>query len=212
MPSIPFDGYEWIAEFDWDTPVSGHYCLLARIEESSTHPHGMTYPETIDTAWNAQQNNNIAWRNVNVVNMNLINTHSSFNTIWRNVKGGFSLQDIRFSIERANNADIFMRKVEIQVQLDDLLFERWIDGGGVFDNMEIMEERLFRIMDVRAATLGNIGLEEGDAGEISVFFNLIENPTVCDANYSIHMVQYENGEEQGGVKFDVRLREQPEEK
>ncbi len=52
-----------------DDPTTGtHTCMLARIETSSTSPFGMAFPETNDIAYNTVQNNNIIWKNMNVVN------------------------------------------------------------------------------------------------------------------------------------------------
>ena len=56
-----------ILEFDWATlPGSGHYCLVARWL-SSADP--MATPEGSDIGVNTRNNNNIVWRNVNIVPM-----------------------------------------------------------------------------------------------------------------------------------------------
>ncbi len=47
-----------------------HFCLLARIETAGTAPFGMTFPETTDLYNNVRQNNNIAWRNVSIIDLN----------------------------------------------------------------------------------------------------------------------------------------------
>lgn len=46
---------------------SGHFCLLARIETSAAAPFGMTTPEVISVPANTVANNNIAWKNVSIV-------------------------------------------------------------------------------------------------------------------------------------------------
>jgi len=66
-----------IAEFPWIPPdpsdyaVFGadqaHFCFLARIETSTTAPFGMTSPETSNLYANVQNNNNIVWKNITVV-------------------------------------------------------------------------------------------------------------------------------------------------
>ena len=45
----------------------GHFCLLARIETSTTAPFGMDFPETTDINSNTKNNNKIVWKNVTVV-------------------------------------------------------------------------------------------------------------------------------------------------
>jgi hypothetical protein len=44
-----------------------HFCLLSRIETSPTAPYGMTHPEGPGLYANVQNNNNIVWKNITVV-------------------------------------------------------------------------------------------------------------------------------------------------
>ncbi len=66
-----------IVQFAW-TPLDpsdyaafgadkAHFCLLARIETSPTAPFGMTSPETGNLYANVQNNNNIVWKNISIV-------------------------------------------------------------------------------------------------------------------------------------------------
>jgi hypothetical protein len=70
-------GASQIAQFTW-TPADpsdyaafgadkAHFCLLARIETSPTAPFGMTSPETSNLYANVQNNNNIVWKNITIV-------------------------------------------------------------------------------------------------------------------------------------------------
>jgi hypothetical protein len=60
MPPNPAD----YASFGADQT---HFCLLARIETTAATPFGMTFPETTDLYANVQNNNNIVWKNIQVV-------------------------------------------------------------------------------------------------------------------------------------------------
>src|SRR5262249_5489331 len=70
-------GTTQIVEFPWTPPDpsdyasfgadQAHFCLLARIETSSSAPFGMTSPETTTLPANVQNNNNIVWKNVSIV-------------------------------------------------------------------------------------------------------------------------------------------------
>ena len=70
-------GDDEILVFPWNPPNpadyaafgadQGHFCLLARIETSTTAPFGMTSPETGNLYANVQNNNNIVWKNITVV-------------------------------------------------------------------------------------------------------------------------------------------------
>src|SRR6185369_12273100 len=75
-------GSSAILEFPWMPPNpatytgalaadQNHFCLLARITTSAAAPFGMTFPETGDLYSNVQNNNNIAWKNIAVYNLNM---------------------------------------------------------------------------------------------------------------------------------------------
>jgi hypothetical protein len=63
FPWIPPDPSDY-ASFGAD---QAHFCLLARIETSPTTPFGMTSAETSNLYANVQNNNNIAWKNISIV-------------------------------------------------------------------------------------------------------------------------------------------------
>ncbi|HEX2257487.1 MAG TPA: tyrosinase family protein [Afifellaceae bacterium] len=46
---------------------AGHFCLLARIETDQSSPFGMTFAEGSNVGTNTRNNNNIAWKNVTIV-------------------------------------------------------------------------------------------------------------------------------------------------
>jgi Subtilase family/Carboxypeptidase regulatory-like domain len=55
-----------IAPLDWRPPGTGHFCLYVRL---LTDQDSITFPEIDSVYANAQNNNEIAWRNVNVVDL-----------------------------------------------------------------------------------------------------------------------------------------------
>ena len=70
-------GATQIVQFSWVPPDpsdyasfgadKAHFCLLARIETSSTSPFGMASLETTNLYANVQNNNNIVWKNISIV-------------------------------------------------------------------------------------------------------------------------------------------------
>src|ERR1044072_1971159 len=70
-------GAQQIVSFDWTPPDPSAYasfgadradfCLLARIETTTTSPFGMTFAETSNLYANVQNNNNIVWKNISIV-------------------------------------------------------------------------------------------------------------------------------------------------
>ncbi|HTU12529.1 MAG TPA: hypothetical protein VMG08_16685 [Allosphingosinicella sp.] len=72
-------GGQQIVSFPWMPPDPSdyasfgadqtHFCLCARVETSPTAPFGMTVPETGNFVGNVVNNNNIAWKNVSIVDI-----------------------------------------------------------------------------------------------------------------------------------------------
>jgi hypothetical protein len=77
QPVTVAGGAVQIVDFDWTPPDpsdyvafgadKAHFCLLARIETSAAAPFGMTTPETGNLYANVQNNNNIVWKNISIV-------------------------------------------------------------------------------------------------------------------------------------------------
>jgi hypothetical protein len=53
----------------WNPPGTGHFCLLARWDTPNAPLDPMTFAEGASVNTNTRNNNNIVWRNVNVVNL-----------------------------------------------------------------------------------------------------------------------------------------------
>jgi len=79
IPAIAANGNA-ILEFAWNPPDPAvytgalapdqhHFCLLARVTTSTTSPFGMTFLETGNLYANVQNNNKVAWKNIQVFDM-----------------------------------------------------------------------------------------------------------------------------------------------
>ena len=76
LVTVAGGGHE-ILPFEWTVPDpsdyaafgadKAHFCLLARIETTSAAPFGMTTPETVNLYANVQNNNNIVWKNISII-------------------------------------------------------------------------------------------------------------------------------------------------
>lgn len=112
-----------------NVPAPGHYCLLARwVAEGDP----MTYPEFIgsDTVTNTKRNNNIAWRNVDVVRMLPGGT-------------GKTTYDVRFPLDR--DIRLFVRPEaepfpgRVTLELTERLFKAWEEAGKEAEGLEGIE-------------------------------------------------------------------------
>jgi hypothetical protein len=160
------------ADFSSFGPDQYHFCLLARIETSTTAPFGMTYPETSDVNTNTQDNNHIVWKNVTVVD-SVSSQIIQFPIVVRNVfdqpiKAGLRLTNAQGpAVSLFDNGRMF-------VDLKPELLQRWRAGGsagrGVRAADEIQPGRL-EILDP-SAFIQNITLNPNETFSPDFHFEL----------------------------------------
>jgi Common central domain of tyrosinase/Bacterial Ig domain len=154
----------------------GHFCLLGRIETDPTAPFGMTFPEGTDVYTNTRNNNNIAWKNVTVVD-NFPGALRLSSILVRNVFG----QTIQAGLRFANTQDefaSFFNFGRIFVDLKPELFKRWRQDGQVGQWIRISGDPEFtstiEILSP-AAFIQNIRLEPGEVFSVDVRFELFKD-------------------------------------
>jgi serine protease len=185
-------GGETILTYTWQPPNpnnftdpdKNHWCLLARIETSTTYPFGMTFAETSDVNYNTNRNNNIVWKNVTVTNVipGIANPGSGVGggkVIVRNVQRMPVNTSIHFRVpdEELNNS--VLQKGAVKVDLGTL-FEKWEKGGRKGRGVEVVYEPRAKapaIPDPGATALPGIGPVTGtDIGSIGVAAVTVEVP------------------------------------
>ena len=123
-------GEESIIEFEWWPPNpsdfvnlygtdAGHFCLLARIETSSSSPYGMTSAETTSTPHNVKNNNNIVWKNITLVN----SPGKKGRVFIGNPTSGSINSRLNFKINGGSHSG------KVKIKLDSVLYARWVAGG-----------------------------------------------------------------------------------
>ncbi|WP_254625171.1 M36 family metallopeptidase [Myxococcus sp. CA051A] len=152
---------------EWNPAVQGHYCLLARLV---TPADPMTTLEIGNPDYNTRQNNNIIWRNTNVVNMVPFG-FSNATFILRNTLREARQFNVRF---RELNVDVkrpFIGRGTIVVDLGQELTALWEKNGGKAEGIERVGETQFRVADPTRAVFQiplqplqefNVGLEFKD--------------------------------------------------
>lgn len=150
----------------------GHICLLGRVETANAPPFGMTTPEGADVFVNTKNNNNIAWKNITVVD-NFPGALGLTSILVRNV---FS-QTVQAGLLFANTDEIgasFFDFGSIQVDLKPELFQRWQEGGGIGQGIETVVSNTIQIFSP-GAFIQNIRLEPQETFSVDVRFELFKN-------------------------------------
>lgn len=185
----------------------GHFCLLARIETSTTAPFGMTFAEGAGVSTNTRNNNNIVWKNVTVVD-NFAGALGAASILIRNVFAEPILAGLRFLDVDDDTNFSFFNFGRIYVDLGPELYQRWIDGGGAGQGVERTGGTRIQIFSPNAFIQG-IRLEPGEFFPVNVQFDLNDEyrPIRRAPRWDLVQVGAPGDPQQlvGGQRFDVDL-------
>ncbi|HEY0696436.1 MAG TPA: hypothetical protein VGD43_01330, partial [Micromonospora sp.] len=186
-------------------PGPGHFCLLARWVSVSDP---MSYPETTATVTNTQQNNNIAWRNVDSVRLRpgTVETRpfAIGNTFTRPSRDTVVITHPRPGFLEAGGTVI--------ADLGTDLFRRWQAGGMQGTGIRPIGGTRIQLTDPARSTIGGILLNPGERPSFTLTF-----ATTADTQpgqWVVHVAQWavdDTGRsvDVGGVEYQVSVnREQ----
>lgn len=201
-------GEEVILQIPWYPPDpasyscfggdSGHFCLLARIEQPAVSQLGMFTLETADINFNTRQNNNIAWKNISVVNPCLGMADALGSVLVRNDSDGIVATRIRFTAEKIQGLNL-LDYGTLSVDLGRELESRWAEGGAMGEGIERIRPGTVQLFGPDTSLL-NVLLRPKDVFSIQVHFRLNDNYAPPGGNqYDLRVAQY------GGPKDPERL-------
>jgi hypothetical protein len=170
-------GATQIVQFPWTPPDpsdyasfgadQSHFCLLARIETSATAPFGMTSSETSNLYANVQNNNNIVWKNVSIVDTDGAGHRSAAIVI-----GGFDKErkelHLRFDTPRSRRGYSLFDWGFVIVEFDGPL-SKWAKGDLKGDGFERLADGRFVITKSGAEIIGP-PIKTGTFGTLRVQF------------------------------------------
>lgn len=207
-------GDEAILEFEWYPPnpddyigVSPnndpwHFCLLSRIV---TPNDPMAFPEGYGNM--VYRNNNIALKNVTVVNNPTPGSLSPGGAIFIGNIVGLTTATFNFEFKTmdVSSSPIF-EEAEVVLTLNENTWDRWLDGGRQSENIEIYpkgERQL--IITGNNARLNNLefGAEEWDVMYVS--FNFLTKEVTNKALFEYLTIQYDatTNEIIGGETYQI---------
>jgi len=204
--SVPAGGTT-TAVIPWSgVPGPGHFCLLARWE-SADDP--MTFVEGPNTVLNTQRNNNIAWRNVDSVDLFAgkpeVRPYAVGNPGTAQISTDLAFTDVRAGFLAAGG--------KLTVDLGAELHERWRQGGGKATGVRQVGTYAFEITDFREARFTGIVLPGGTRPALKLVFS-----TTSTARKGAHVIRVNqfaplDGQEGtaalsdvGGVEYQVNIR------
>ena len=211
-------GQEIILTFPWQVPNPAdygtdgeqwHFCLLARIE-SLTDP--MTVNEINDLNSNVRNNNNIAWKNITVVDVlpnNIANpggkvaVGNPFND-----SKSFYLEMVVMDLETGKP---IYEEAEVTLIMDDILYKAWERGGNVAQLLNPTIEENRKIVKGNNVLLENILFNPYEIGSLKLNFNFLTKELTDKTNYVYHVIQKDTQTDEiiGGETFVINKNSRP---
>jgi len=203
---------EKIIQFFWKVPnpadyvndnENWHFCLLARIEGVDDP---ITFPETNDLISNVRNNNNIAWRNITVVDVlpdNIVNPGGV--VAITNPFDTPKFFKIEFDIPNDELGKPIYQESEVSVQMNDKLYESWINGGKESQYLSPTSIAKTKIITENHASLGRILLMPNQTTTLRINFNFLTKELTDKTNFKLHLKQIDQefGNLIGGETFYI---------
>ncbi len=205
--------------FEWTPPSpsnytsfgadKAHFCLLSRIETSTTAPYGMTTTETSDLVQNVRNNNNIVWKNVSVSESSSSGSGSKeASTVVGNYGSRTASFSLKFFIPPQPGEPPIFDLGTVVLNLGQQLYANWAANGSRGRGIQVWDPPLLKITDPEAI-LENISLTARELRTIRVIF--IPKETIIGRHvYELDIEQYESTVSQeklvGGQTFFIKLK------
>ena len=217
IPIIPAGGVT-ILTFPWQVPNPAnygtdgdqwHFCLLTRIEATSDP---MTFSETGDLNANVRNNNNIAWKNVTVVDIlpnNVVNPGGvvAVGNPFNHPKTFF----LELEIADLETGKPIYQEAEVGIKMNDVLYQAWERGGKEAQLLDPTLEEKRKIVRGNHVILDNIAFNANETGTLRLDFNFLTKELTDKTNYAYHVIQKdaETGQIIGGETFIINKNPRP---
>lgn len=212
-------GQETIITFPWQVPNPDHYtninpepwhfCLLTRV---ISNIDTMTFPETWDVNANTRNNNNIAWKNVTVVDVlpnNIVNPGGvvAIGNPFDHPKAFF----LELVVADLETGKPIYQEAEVGIKMDDVLYNAWERGGKEAQLLEPTIEEKKKIVKGNNVIVDNISFNANEIGTLRLDFSFLTKELTNKSNYVYHIIQKdaETGLIIGGETFIINKNPRP---
>jgi len=183
-----------IVEIPWNSlPGEGHYCMIARWS-STADP---VSPETADIGNNTRQNNNIVWRNLNIVPMEPDADRIETFYMQSSERGGINL---KFTDESIFPSPAFTQNGRVFVRLNDTVYAAWKKGGSKGSGIKQADKEIE--ITAANASVENIMLETKGMLKNTIRFSMKPSATPGRYNFTLQQTNA-SGNSMGGISYEI---------
>ncbi|MBI9066172.1 MAG: S8 family serine peptidase [Salinivirgaceae bacterium] len=207
-------GQEVIIELPWVVPNPDdysdndnphHFCLLSRIDATDDP---LASPMTENPNIMVRNNNNLAWKNLTIVDLETETTASVFVSNISNTARTFFIE-----LQKATNEQgkALFDEAEVSIKMDDILFNAWEHGGKQAQLIDPTYEENKKLVKGNNVILDNIQFEPNEMGLLTLDFNFLTKEITDKTEYTYHVIQKDasTGEVIGGETFIIRKKPRP---
>lgn len=206
-------GEEIILSFPWVVPNPAdyggngdqwHFCLLAQINGGESDPLAFPLLEN-QLNENVRNNNNLAWKNVTVVNApvgeiepgGVIAVANPFE-----IPKTFYLE---MAIADLETGKPIYDEAEVKIKMDEVLYRAWERGGKEAQLIDPTTDEKRKIVKGNHMILDNIAYLPNEIGTLKLTFNFLTKELTQKSNYVYHVMQkdVQTGQIIGGETFII---------
>jgi len=213
-PLMP--GQETIVKTSWLVPDPAdynsintqpwHFCLLARIVSANDPMH---IAETTSVWSNTKNNNNIAWKNISIVDVqpgtNVVNTTVAVGTHF----GVATPIDLSFIADEADKDNPIFENATVTFKTNKVLQQVMDKGAKLSPEIVKKDDNTF-VINKNKAQINNLTFQPKTTGTITVSVKLREGIILKKKKYVWHLIQKNSktGEIIGGETFIINVPKQ----
>ncbi len=204
-------GEETIVKTPWVVPNPNnysdnnepwHFCLLARID-------GMEDPlQPALSSVNAMaiNDNNVAWTNVTIVDLETEITGASVLVANPSYEQRTFFLELHKQVNEVGKA--IFEEAEVSLRMDDILYGAWERGGKIAQNLAPTQEEKRKLVKGDNVVLDHVVFNSKEMGLLTLDFNFLIKEMTDKDEYTYHVVQKDanTGEVIGGETFIIRKK------
>ncbi|MEC4048431.1 S8 family serine peptidase [Flavobacterium sp. SUN046] len=169
----------------------------------------LAVPETENILNNIRNNNNIAGKNLIVIDVNYLSSNQSNdqdNLILvanpYNETRAFNIEMIKEDLETGKP---IYQEAEVHFKMDEVLYNAWERGGKREQNVSHTKQKAKRLVTNNNVLIGNITLNPKEFGSLQLFFNFLIAELSDKSKYNYHIIQrdIDTNEIVSAVSFEI---------
>ncbi|MET3732328.1 S8 family serine peptidase [Moheibacter stercoris] len=204
-------GQETILKFEWFPPnpanypgaisLSGNFGLLARII-SDDDP--INYINGLNITNYVKNNNNVAWKNFNIVDL-IDSPITSASFMIANLTEETKTYSLELNEENAAYQKSIYEEAEVRIVMDEFLHSKWLAGGSSIFDADPTRDTYSKHISGNNPKLSNITLAPGESGTVEITFNFLTKELIDKQLYEYNIIQKDvsNSEIIGGATIQI---------